>query len=387
MATYTLRPYQKQAVDTAVAFFRSKSTENAIEVLPTGAGKSLVIANIALGIGEPVLVFQPSKEILEQNYKKLCSYGFIQCSIYSASFNSKRVSTVTFCTIGSVYRHLNDIKAFKYAIIDECHGVNSQGGMYEEMIRKLGLKVIGLTATPYRLTNDINGAIIKFLTRTRPCIFSKVIHVTQVKELLNEGFLSPLNYYEVRCAFNLKNVRLNSTGRDFDEKSLIEEYKRCKFSDSVENVVKRLMYNGKRTHILVFTKFVEEAAALAEKVPNTAYVSGETPMQERERILSDFKSGKIQCLANVGVLSVGFDMPELDTILLARPTRSLAMYYQMVGRAIRPFPNKVGWIVDLCGTYKRFGKVENLEMRCEGRYKWAVWNAETNKQLTNIYME
>lgn len=91
------------------------------------------------------------------------------------------------------------------------------------------------------------------------------------------------------------------------------------------------------------------------------------------------RNGRVAILGNCG-----FDYPALDTILLARPTRSLAMYYQMVGRAIRPYPNKVGWIVDICGTYKRFGAVENLELRCEGRYKWAVWNAETNKQITNV---
>jgi DNA repair protein RadD len=384
---YTLRPYQQQAVDTAVRFFRSEASDfNALEVLPTGSGKSLIIANIALQLGEPVLIFQPSKEILEQNYKKVCSYGFIQCGIYSASFNSRNISKITFCTIGSVIHHLNALKGIKYCIIDECHGVNANGGMYETMISTLGVKVLGLTATPYRLYSYSDGAILKFLTRTRPCIFTRVIHVTQVREILNAGFLARLNYYEVKCAFDLSKVKLNSTGCDFDEKSLIAEYKRSNFASSIEDVVKRLMYNGHRTHILVFTKFVNEAAALAAHIPNTAYVSGETPKDERDRILKNFKSGKIHCLANVGVLSCGFDMPELDTILLARPTRSLALYYQMVGRAIRPYPNKIGWIVDLCGTYKRFGKVENLELRCEGRYKWAVWNAETNRQLTNVLL-
>lgn len=387
MATYTLRPYQKQAVDTAVAFFRSNATDNAIEILPTGAGKSLVIANIALGVGEPILVFQPSKEILEQNYAKYASYGLVDCGIYSASFNRKEIAKVTFCTIGSVIRHLDDLKAFKYAIIDECHGVNADGGMYETMIKYLKLKVIGLTATPYRLTPYWEGgSIIKFLTRTRPCIFSKVIHVTQVKELCNAGFLAPLRYFDVQhqYQFDLSRVRLNSTGRDYDEDSLKAEYERCNFQNIIEDVIRRLMGKGKRTRILVFTKFVDEAAALAAKMPHAAFVCGETPKDEREKILSDFKNGDIQVLCNCSVLVVGFDYPALDTILLARPTRSLAMYYQMVGRAIRPYPNKVGWIVDICGTYKRFGAVENLELRCEGRYKWAVWNAETNKQITNV---
>ena len=115
-------------------------------------------------------------------------------------------------------------------------------------------------------------------------------------------------------------------------------------------------------------------------------VSGETPKKERERILNDFKSGEIKIVTNVGVLTTGFDFPELETIVLARPTMSLALYYQMVGRAIRPHPNKQsGWVVDLCQTYKRFGKVESLELKEERPGIWAVFSGK--KQLTNKYYE
>ena len=100
-------------------------------------------------------------------------------------------------------------------------------------------------------------------------------------------------------------------------------------------------------------------------------------------ILRKFKSGEIKVVANVGVLTTGFDYPELDTIVLARPTMSLALYYQMVGRAIRPCKGKDGWIVDLCGTYKRFGKVEDLVLT---EPKKGQWQIESNgKQLTNTY--
>lgn len=92
------------------------------------------------------------------------------------------------------------------------------------------------------------------------------------------------------------------------------------------------------------------------------------------------RNGRVAILGNCG-----FDYPELDTVVLARPTRSLSMYYQMVGRAIRPYPDKQGWIVDMCGTYKQFGKVENLELRCEGYSQYAIWDKSRNKQLTNKY--
>lgn len=100
---YELRDYQREAVDAAARFFSSGSKKNGLIVLPTGSGKSLVIANIALRLNAPVLIFQPSKEILEQNYEKLCSYGVLtDVGIFSASFNRKQVSTITFATIGSV---------------------------------------------------------------------------------------------------------------------------------------------------------------------------------------------------------------------------------------------------------------------------------------------
>jgi DNA repair protein RadD len=112
-------------------------------------------------------------------------------------------------------------------------------------------------------------------------------------------------------------------------------------------------------------------------------VSGTTPKGEREDILQRFKSGRIKVVANVGVLTTGFDFPALSTVLLARPTMSLALYYQMVGRAIRPYPGKDAWIVDLCGNYDRFGKVEDLELREPKKGMWAVYSGE--KQLTNVF--
>ena len=96
-----------------------------------------------------------------------------------------------------------------------------------------------------------------------------------------------------------------------------------------------------------------------------------------------FKQKQIKVVANVGVLTTGFDFPELATVVLARPTMSLALYYQMCGRAIRPFPNKVSWVVDLCGNYKRFGRVDDLELRQTKPGIWAVFSGA--KQLTNVY--
>lgn len=352
------------------------------------SGKSLVIADIASRLEGHTLVFQPSKEILEQNYLKLCSYGILDCSIYSASFGRKEISRITFATIGSVINHPELFQHFKNIIIDECHLVNPKEGMYKSFLSMLKCKVLGLTATPYRLSSSRDfGSMLKFITRTRPCVFSEVIYQVQISTLLDMGYLSKLNYYPMNpVGWNELNLKVNTTGADYTDKSVVKEYERIDFYGFLVNIVQRLMNpksGVKRKGILVFTRFLKEAERLTWSIPGTAIVSGETPKKERERILEAFKSGEIPVVANVGVLTTGFDYPELDTIVMARPTMSLALWYQIVGRAIRPHPNKeAGWIVDLCGNIKRFGEVKDLRLVDGGNGKWAVYS--NNRQLTNV---
>lgn len=380
---YELRPYQRQAVDAAVAFFDSPNKGNGLIVLPTGAGKSLVIANIAYRLDAPVLIFQPSKEILEQNYHKLLSYGVIDAGIFSASFNSRSVCKVTFATIGSVKNYKDYFRRFRYVIIDECHLVNAEAGMYKEFIDAIGCKVIGLTATPYRLySSRFYGSMLRFLTRTRPRIFDCLLYHVQVRTLLEQGFLSQLNYYQLPIVNTLR-LQLNSTGSDYTEASVRKHYEEVKFNEEVASVVNRLLNAGRKS-ILVFTRFTDEAEHLVRVLGDrAAVVTGNTPANERESILHRFKEGRISVVTNVGVLTTGFDFAELDTVVLARPTMSLALYYQMVGRVIRPCKGKTGWVVDLCGNYKRFGRVDNLELRQRKPGIWAVYSGE--RQLTNVW--
>lgn len=388
---YTLRSYQRQASDIAVsAFTSSKVSNNGLLILPTGAGKSLIIADIASRLNEPLLIFCPSKEILEQNFAKLQSYGYWDCGVYSASVGHKNINKVTFATIGSVMNHMSDFNHFRYVMIDECHNVNSSGGQYEQFIHAVPRQVIGLTATPYRLGKAAEGkSMLKFLTRTRPRIFDRVLYCVQIQELLSKGYLAQLSYYDLTCV-NLEMVRSNSTGADYDDDSLKREYERCGFYDKLTTSVLRVMHPKSgipRNGILVFTKFVKESEELVEKLKlkniNAAIVTGETPKKERERILADFKSGDIKVVANVGTLTTGFDYPELDTIILARPTKSLGLYYQMIGRGIRPYEGKNGWIVDLCGSFRRFGQVSDLRIECPiGTQKWMV--TSRGRQLTNV---
>lgn len=380
---YELRPYQREAVDAAVTFFDSPMQGNGLIVSPTGAGKSLVIANIAYRLDAPVLIFQPSKEILEQNYHKLLSYGVLDAGIFSASFNSKEVRKVTFATIGSVKSHKDYFRRFRYVIIDECHLVNAEAGMYKEFIDATRCKVLGLTATPYRLySNRFYGSMLRLITRTQPRIFDRLLYHVQVRTLLDQGFLADLNYYEVPIV-NCARLEVNSRGADYTDVSVRRHYAEVKFSDELTSVVNRLLNAGRKS-ILVFTRFTDEAEHLARVLGHrAAVVTGETAVNVRESVLQSFKTGRINVVANVGVLTTGFDFAELDTVVLARPTMSLALYYQMVGRAIRPCKGKIGWVVDLCGNYKRFGRVDNLELRQRAPGIWAVFSGA--RQLTNVW--
>lgn len=387
---FELRPYQQQASRKAVEFFLDeKRNYNAFECLPTGAGKSLVIADIAAHLNDKVIVLSPTKEILEQNYKKYCSYGFDNASIYSASFNSKEINTVTFATIGSVKNKSELFNEFRYIIVDECHLVKPDEGMYKSFFQQLRCKVLGLTATPYRLASYQDyGSILKFLTRTRDKIFKEMIYYVQINEMVTNGYLARPNYFSCKppqwCEGNLQ---LNSTCRDYTEKSVTQEYERVDLYGWLVSVVKRLLHpkrGGERKGILVFTRFVKEAQMLASAIPCCEMVCGETPAKERDAIIERFKSGETKVLVNSQVLTVGFDYPALDTVVMARPTRSLAQYYQILGRILRPYEGKDAWFVDLCGTFDLFGKVEEMNIEDQnGHGKWVVMSG--NKQLTNKF--
>lgn len=384
--SFTPRPYQQEAIDKALDFFRGKEKSNVIQILPTGSGKSVIIANIAKELEGKTLVLQPSKEILEQNVKKFMSYGF-RCGIYSASAGSKFIDKTTFATIGSIIKKQHLFKDCKNIIIDECDLVNSKtdkngkGGMYNELIKALPeAKVLGLTATPYRLTSSFEGAMLKFLTRTSPRIFGKVNYYIQNSVLFDAGHLAKLEYF----AFDVVDrsmLKVNTSGTDFTEASLRMYYRKINMPQIVISYANRLL--NKRKNLLVFCSLISESEEVSRGIPGSVVLTGDTKPSLRASILSAYKNGDIRCVINVGVLTVGFDYPELECILIARSTMSLRLYYQIVGRAMRPHPGKESaWIVDIGGNIKFFGKVESLEIRTNEKGLYAVWQG--SRQLTNV---
>lgn len=383
---YTLRPYQAKAVKAAVEYLTTRFYDGpGLLVLPTGAGKSLVLAGIVNELDGPCIVLQPSKELVEQNAEKMRSYGY-EPAIYSASLGIKEVGTITLATIGSIIRKVDEFRHFKYILIDECDLVNAKGGLYKQLLNELsGARVIGCTATPYRLSTDgFGGSILKFLTRTRPRVFTHVIDLVQNGDLFEERFLCKLAYKEIDSGIDRTQLKLNSTGADYDDSSVRRHFDKINFREEVVKAVKFLMERNGRKGILIFTRFVEEAQYVQENIPNCELVTADTKPDERRRIIEDFKAGKIWSVVNVGVLSVGFDFPALSTVVLARPTMSLRLYYQQIGRAVRTHPGKdEAWIVDMVGLVQQFGIVEDLKLVCGKHETWSV--ESRGKQLTNVY--
>lgn len=382
--SFTPRPYQVEAIQANVDFFHDKKSQNGITILPTGSGKSVVIANTASQLPGKTVVFQPSKEILEQNFAKFLSYGY-RAGIYSASAGMKYLDTITFATIGSVAKKHHLFKDFRNIIIDECHLVNSESGMYNNFIRSLGnAKVLGLTATPYRLSSGFEGAQLKFLTRTRPRIFGRVLYYVQNDVLFNAGHLAPLKYYNYDLV-DRSRLEMNSSGTDFTEASLRGYYRSINMEQKTIEYANRIL--AVRSNLLVFCSLIEEAKKVMRGVPGSAIVTGDTDKREREAILTGFKRGKIRCVINVGVLTTGFDYPELEAVLIARSTMSLALYYQIVGRVMRPFTyadgsKKTGWVVDLGGNVKFFGKIETMKIVQNQQGLYVIKN--NGRQLTNV---
>lgn len=378
------RPYQQEAINRSVDFFKEKRPYNGLLIEPTGSGKSVIIANTAAQIEGKTVVFQPSKEILKQNFQKFTAYGY-RAGIYSASAGMKYMDDITFATIGSVTNKHHLFEKFKNIIIDEAHLVNPKTGMYKAFIDSIRhAKVLGLTATPYRLHSDMDGAMMKFITRTNPRVFNKVLHYVQNQELFDAGHLAPLEYFRFNVV-DRSMLKLNSTGTDFTESSLKAYYRKINMPAETIAYANRIL--AKRKNILVFCGTIEDALKVSMGIPGSAVVTSDTPQGIRDRLTADFRKGVIRCMINVGIFAIGFDYPELEAVLLAASTLSLGRYYQWIGRVMRPFtyPNgekKVGWVVDLGGNIGKFGAIETMKIVVDNKGLYSIWNG--GRQLTNV---
>jgi DNA repair protein RadD len=314
---------------------------------------------------------------LEQNYSKFIAVGG-KASIYSASAGVKEIGHVTFATIGSIKKEIVNLKKLGKVkvIIDEAHiGVKS-GSQLRDFLKALNVNnTLGLTATPFVLQSSMNGAELKMLTKIKGKLFTTIAYVHQMNTMLSDNYWTPIEYRVIEQDDEF--LKVNSSGSDYTEDSMRKFYEGNDLnSQIVDNVSYRLSEGSKS--ILVFVPTIEEAVLLSSKMKGSEAVSSLTPKKERDRIIEGFKNGEIHVVINVGILTTGFDYPELDTIILARSTMSFALYYQMIGRGVRIHNDKTKTVViDLSEKYNRFGKVEDFTVDFIEDYGWGLFKGES----------
>lgn len=360
----TLRENQTEPINKAIQFFTEKKPKPSLIVLPTAWGKSILTAFVAKNSNDKMIVLQPSKELLEQNYLKYCSLCgdfALNAGIYSASFGRKDIAHITYATIGSIKSLGAKFKSlgFTKMLIDEAHLYPREANsMLGRFLKESGIThVLGITATPVKLqTNrDKDGQnfskLVMLTSRSKKGNFFKdIIHVGQVAEMVRLGFWSPLQYET--AGFDSSLLVFNSSKSEYTEESVQRAYDA---NGGSEQIVQALDRHSDRRHILVFVPSVEDAITLSKKYPNSAVIYGEMDKTERSQVIARFRAGEIRVIFNVRVLSTGFDYTGIDCIVLGVSTASIALYYQIIGRATRIDPEKTDALI-----VERFGRVEDI---------------------------
>ncbi|NVK40596.1 MAG: DEAD/DEAH box helicase [Oceanospirillaceae bacterium] len=360
MSSIRLRPYQQQAVDATLRHFRA-SDEPAVIVLPTGAGKSLVIAELARLARKRILVLAHVRELVEQNHAKYSAFG-LDAGIFSAGLGQKETGhQVTFASVQSVARNLDHFAGeYSLLIVDECHRVgDADDSQYQQVIARLReqnphLKVLGLTATPYRLGQ---GWIYQyhyrgFVRAQEPRPFRHCIYELPLRQLIREGYLTPPETIDASIVhYDFSSLQPGSNGeyRETELNSLLARHPRV--TRAICEQILQLAEN--RSGVMIFAATVDHAREINGYLPAamTALVTGDTPGSEREALIRRFKDRELKYLVNVAVLTTGFDAPHVDLIAILRPTQSVSLYQQIVGRGLRLAPGKENClVVDYAGN-------------------------------------
>ncbi|MBT4763200.1 MAG: DEAD/DEAH box helicase [Bdellovibrionaceae bacterium] len=347
---FKLRSYQQEAVDNTIKYFKKKR-DPAVIVLPTGSGKSLVIAELARVAQGRVLVLAHVKELVEQNHLKFESYG-IEAGVYSAGLNRKESKQkVIFGSIQSVAKaDLSFFNDFTLLIIDECHRVSletdTQYGKVTKALREnnKNICILGLTATPYRLGVGwiYNYNHLGVVQTQEHRFFKQCVFELSLQYMIQHKYLTPPVTVDipVTCYDFSELTEGNRSYTTAQVEELLKQQRRL-----TPLIVKNIVDISETYHrkgVMIFSSTVKHAQEILECLPKgeARIVIGETEDSERDRIIEDFKQKKFKYLVNVSVLTTGFDAPHVDVIAILRPTESVSLYQQIIGRGLRLDDNK-----------------------------------------------
>jgi DNA repair protein RadD len=355
------RWYQSEA-NTAAWQFISDGRGNPLIVLPTGAGKSIVIALLirqAVEWGQRVLVVAHRKELLQQNADKIQRLTGLKVGINSAGLNERDIDSTVICAgIQSVYRDAAEFGRRGLVVIDEAHLISDDGGsMYRQFLDGLQqynrrLFCVGLTATPYRTGEGSLAGEGK--------LFSGICYEAKTGALIEAGFLSRLTNNPADSQADLKGVKVR--GGEF----VAAEMEAAFTGDQIihDAVCELTIACEHRKSILVFCAGVHHAEQVALALrdltgQDVGLVTGETHAMERQRVLSDFRAGTLRWCVNVDVLTTGFDAPGIDAVAVLRATMSPGLFAQIVGRGLRIAEGKTDCLIlDFGGNLQRHGALD-----------------------------
>jgi DNA repair protein RadD len=360
------RWYQDAAIESVFGYFGHKQG-NPIIALPTGTGKSIVIAGFVRKVLElyskqRILIATHVKELIEQNHARLlAAWPQAPAGIYSASVGRKDIAPITFVGIQTVAKRAAEFGRVDLLLIDECHLVgdnsNSQYLKFIEGLKAVNpaLKVIGLTATAYRLGM---GMITEGHIFTDICF--DLTDRQSFNGLIAGGWIAPLISRKTQTELDVSEV--HKVGGEYDQKELQAAVDKAPITAAA--LQEAYASGHDRKHWLVFASGLAHAGHICDMlnlmgVP-AAVVSGDLPKPERERILRDYKAGVYRAVVNNNVLTTGFDFPGIDLIVMLRPTSSPGLWVQMLGRGTRPLEGKENCLVlDFAGNTRRLGPIND----------------------------
>ena len=371
MPTHEPRWYQSQAND-AVWKYLAEKQGNPVVVLPTGAGKSLLIALLirqALEFGGRVVVLAHRKELLQQNADEIrASIPGVDVGIYSAGLKKKEIhNAVVVAGIQSVFRKAEDLGRRHLVLVDECHLCSDlEESMYSMFLNAMkqqeGLRVVGLSATPFRTgTGPICGP---------DRIFQRIVFEAKTAQLIAEGFLCPITNKVAEAEVNTDKVGLR--GGEFVESEMQAAFD---VDEKVQAACVEILAKCVNRHsVLVFASGIHHAEQIAELLPGSAVVTGETLPIERAETLRRFVAGELRFLVNVDVLTTGFNARCVDAIAILRATMSPGLFCQMVGRGLRLHESKQNaFLLDFGGNIARHGSIDDEDFgRSEGKGRAGV---------------
>ena len=352
-----LRDYQRQALDQTYLWF-TENRGSPLIVLPTGSGKSLVMAYLIKEALEKwpdqrLLIVTHVKELIRQNYEEMLRvWPSCPAGIYSAGIGRREHDAqVLFAGIQSVYDKPDLIGACDLVMIDEAHLISGhKNSMYRSFLDVVKAPCLGLTATHYRLDQG-------YLHEGDGSLFDGISYEANVGDLVDDKWLAPLISKATKTRISTQGV--HSKGGDFIVSELAEAVR-----PATEDAVAEAVEKGReRRSWLLFGVTVDHCLDIQSALMGHGIVAssvfGDTPKLERDNLLQAFKDGHIQAMVSCGVLTTGFNAPSVDLLAMLRPTQSTGLYVQICGRGMRNAPDKKNCLVlDFAGNIFRHGPID-----------------------------